>query len=158
MEESKEAFQARMEALAKDHEARLQKSWEEVQGTEWAQVYCLSKAGIAAKNNDKESADVWIAHLLETAPTEGKSYFLAAMVHRELGEESEAMAKLGVAILLDPTYYVAHSAMAKLLFARGATDVAQILLEQGWKQKVKLERVFLTRPSKEERQRFFTLP
>jgi hypothetical protein len=48
--------------------------------------------------------------------------------------------------------------MAKLLFARGATDVAQILLEQGWKQKVKLERVFLTRPSKEERQRFFTLP
>jgi hypothetical protein len=157
MEESKEAFQVRMEALAKDHEARLQKSWEEMQGTEWADTYCMGKADEALKQGDRETTLFWAERLLQNSPKRGSSHHFVGVLHWNLGEETAALAQFGIALAVEPSYYPSHRLMAKILAERGERVAAEAILEQGWQQKRKSDRMFGWKHGKKEREEFFKL-
>lgn len=146
-----------MSDLEKEHYVRLQKPWKEVQGTKWADTYCMGKAGEAAKQGNRELAFSWVERLLKNSPKLGSEHHFVAALHLELGEENAGLARLGIALAVEPDYYPSHRLMAKILADRGERVVAEAILEQGWQQKKKGERGLGWKHGKKERDEFFAV-
>jgi tetratricopeptide (TPR) repeat protein len=72
-----------------------------------------------------------------------------------LGDEAEAAAQLGIALVLEPSFSPAYSELAYLLLRRGETEAAVRLLETGWAHQ---KHLVARKEHPEQREQYFSAP
>lgn len=131
--EPKEAFHARMAELQQDFDDLERKSPSEVEGGPMAATYYGLKVSSALKRGDDAEARRCLLKWMEASPCDGTVRLAASMGYVQLGDETEAMAQLGIALGVDPANYAVHRAMAARLLKRGERQAAEAVLELGWR-------------------------
>jgi len=93
--------------------------------------------------------------MLRVSPTEASSRLIASTIYQQLGEESEAIAQLGIAIALDPENFAFYKRMALHLMRRGEVQAAKAMLEKGW---LFYRKLLAKKDLEATREEYFTLP
>jgi len=130
--ETEEEFQARIEQLHRDMSDLCRKQPHEVAGDPFESVYYSQKLCQALDSGDEAQARHSLHEMLRTAPTEPGPRLIASTAFAQLGDASESIAQLGIAVGLDPEFYPAHLRLARLLVIRGEREAAKALLDRGW--------------------------
>lgn len=130
-------FRARMTQFSQDMEAAAQKSPDELKGDPLEGSYYARKLTEALGAGDESMARELISKLLDCDRKSSLIRLMAATAYHQLGDEAEEMAQLGIALALRPENFAVHRRMARLLLARGETEAATAVLEQGWQYRQK---------------------
>ncbi len=152
--ESEEEFRFRMERLRQEMDDLGRKQPEEVVGGSMEPIYYALRMHQALVAGDEGEARHFVSELLRVSPTTASHRMMAATFFARVGEETEAIAQLGIALALEPDNFAVHTRLAHHLVKRGEVQAAKSILEKGWPHYRKL---LAKRDQESERVEYFAL-
>jgi len=93
----------------------------------------MAEVSAHARQGHAEEALKRLAQLLDECSGEFDIHFFAANTYQVLGDAENYTKQLSYALALDPKFFAIHYLLAKQALAEGNRDLAEALLEAGWK-------------------------
>jgi len=109
------------------------------------------RLGEAMNAGDHDAARAVLDEMVRRWPLYPWIHLIAARMYESMGDLTAARATAGIGLVLDPENYNFHSTIGRALRAEGLDELADEVLEQGWRLCTEL----VPSPSEEERERFF---
>jgi tetratricopeptide (TPR) repeat protein len=130
--ESEEAVQRRIEEMQAEWQRLMEKTPAEVTGDPMESIYYQTIVMNLVKDQEPEQARELLGWVLRRFGGDAMNRLVAAVVYAQLGDTPEAIAQLGVALAIDPTFFPAHKRLAHYLRQREEA-AAEVILENGWR-------------------------